>query len=1332
MLITNLRFWFSVLLLTNRSSAQSLPKFTNQTTYSAGNFPYSVKTSDLNGDNTPDIVVANYGSSNVGVFLNMGNGTLANQTTYSTSPGSAPHAVSVADINLDSKPDIIVADSNLGSINILYNLGEGIVGNRSTYSTGSGSVPSSVYVADVNLDSKPDIIVADYGSNDVSILLNVGNGTFNFQTTYSTGSMPISIIVTDLNLDSNPDIIVANNGSNNIAVFLSLGTTGPATSILTTDSTTAGTVTSSSISTRSTTTSTSSTTTTSTTTNSNTTTSFNAIIVTTTSTTISVSTATTDTTTSATTSTTTDITSSTTATDTMTTDGTSSTTTTESTSATTSATTTTTTDNTSDTTKTSSSSTTSTTSTSSTVTVTGQSSVLFTTQMVYATDISPYSVTTSDLNGDNVPDIVVANYGSGNVGVFLNMGNGTFANQTTYSTGPGSAPHAVSVADINLDSKPDIIVADSNLGSINILYNLGNGIFGNRSTYSTGSGSVPSSVYVADVNLDSKPDIIVGNRGVNNVGVFLWLKDIVTTTTTTTLTSTTTVIVNVTMTIVSASITSTSSTTTDTTTTTTTTTTAATNTTMSSISTGKNCMAPVITLIPNASSLSVPVEFQRSQAFSIVSNIELSCNSSLSTKMKWIISNCNNSSCPSEVQIDQAVITTFSELFIPAWSLAYGTYELKLTVTMTASPNSTSSASIYVKIIASSIQVNLAQFGTSMITQGYQQNLTLNPGKFSIDPDTSTFNASNWEYTYYCRIYGLYGFPSMNGTQLPIDDPRINSLSSSCFSNRSGNETAWKYDSTVSSKSAVSILARSLASNQTYQFMVNMVNRENPSIYATGYLLVKIQDQTVQIIDMGCVVSTMCKPNMEYQSVNPTTQVALFSVCNGDCSSLLNVKWNIYEGSLNSSSNTIQWTQFNSTLSKENIWFFGMNTSNSTSTIDLFLQNPQIQYWSFEVIYSFPSRITTSSLNFLINQLPFNGSCSISPLNGTTSTPFNISCLDWFDEDGIKDYTIYAWDKDPTEQMIIAYSTVPMFQVLLPAGNNQTTLLHLTVYIRDQMDCTTVLNLSSVSVISDTIAVTNLINDIQSSSNRSTTNSIIQLLASGNQNLVGQVLTSVSQQLNQMNDESLDRAVSYGIPITSISISSLEAQHSGQQIVSLPVNQSVIDELQTDLNSRAVSREYLIAFTSELPITTSNSIKLQASSLVQLTKSINELTRTTLTIASDRCYQLGITLNSMKTRIPFEDVQTTSTDLLRCATNLLSAVNGPLQQRTTVLNVDSSRASSLPEDYDTDLELDWANPNLFADGDDFSWETIQKNRNIYYQKQLANQINVQMTKLITF
>ena len=154
------------------------------------------------------------------------------------------------------------------------------------------------------------------------------------------------------------------------------------------------------------------------------------------------------------------------------------------------------------------------------------------------------------------------------------------------------------------------------------------------------------------------------------------------------------------------------------------------------------CFAPMITLIPRASFLSAPVQFQRSQAVSIVSNIELNCNISLSTNTRWTINICTTSSCSSQVQLDQTVSTTLSELFIPARSLAYGTYQLQLTVSMIASPNLTSSASIYVMIISTKIQTNLLLYGTSMISLGHEQNLTLNPGKFSIDPDTSTFNAS--------------------------------------------------------------------------------------------------------------------------------------------------------------------------------------------------------------------------------------------------------------------------------------------------------------------------------------------------------------------------------------------------------------------------------------------------------------------------------------------------------------------------------------------------------------------------------------------------------------
>ena len=86
----------------------------------------------------------------------------------------------------------------------------------------------------------------------------------------------------------------------------------------------------------------------------------------------------------------------------------------------------------------------------------------------------------------------------------------------------------------------------------------------------------------------------------------------------------------------------------------------------------------------------------------------------------------------------------------------------------------------------------------------------------------------------------------------------------------------------------------------------------------------------------------------------------------------------------------------------------GSNSSNFTVTPDLFLANPAIDYWRFEVLYSLPSATGSSALNFVINQAPQNGSCSVSPLAGTTSTWFTITCSQWQDPDGIKDYSFYS------------------------------------------------------------------------------------------------------------------------------------------------------------------------------------------------------------------------------------------------------------------------------------------------------------------------------------
>ena len=157
----------------------------------------------------------------------------------------------------------------------------------------------------------------------------------------------------------------------------------------------------------------------------------------------------------------------------------------------------------------------------------------------------------------------------------------------------------------------------------------------------------------------------------------------------------------------------------------------------------------------------------------------------------------------------------------------------------------------------------------------------------------------------------------------------------------------------------------------------------------------------------SCVIRTMCIPNREFQFVNPTTQVALFSICDKDSTLIRNITWNIYYRETNSSLNETQWIPFNQMHLYENVLFFGTNTKNFTALNQLFLNNPQITYWRFEVVYSFLTETSSSALNFIINQPPSNGSCSIHPLNGTISTIFTVSCSNWFDKDDIKDYSLY-------------------------------------------------------------------------------------------------------------------------------------------------------------------------------------------------------------------------------------------------------------------------------------------------------------------------------------
>jgi hypothetical protein len=148
-----------------------------------------------------------------------------------------------------------------------------------------------------------------------------------------------------------------------------------------------------------------------------------------------------------------------------------------------------------------------------------------------------------------------------------------------------------------------------------------------------------------------------------------------------------------------------------------------------------DCHPSTIKLLPNAPVLSTPIQFRRNQDLYISSNIESNCKNSSSISTVWAILSCS-STCSNRAQVDALVDTESNDLFLPARSLAYGTYELKLTATINTS------SSVYIEIIQSNIITNLIPFDTSVLTHDIQQNLVLNPGKYSIDLNAITFNSS--------------------------------------------------------------------------------------------------------------------------------------------------------------------------------------------------------------------------------------------------------------------------------------------------------------------------------------------------------------------------------------------------------------------------------------------------------------------------------------------------------------------------------------------------------------------------------------------------------------
>ncbi|MBL8990554.1 MAG: VCBS repeat-containing protein [Phycisphaerae bacterium] len=333
--------------------------------------------------------------------------------------GSSPFSVATGDVNGDGQPDLAVANFSSNNVSVLLGNTSGTFAAAVNFAV--GVQPYAVTIGDLNGDGKLDLAVANNGSNNVSVRLGNGDGTFAAATNYAVGAQPASVAIGDVNGDGRPDLAVANSGSNNVSVMLGNGPPNSGTFAAAVNYSVGSGPCSVAIG------------------DVNADGRLDLAVTNQLSNNVSVR--------------------------------------------------------------------------------LGNGNGTFAAATNYAVGTQPTSVAIGDVNGDGRPDLAVANFTTANVSVLLGNGppnSGTFAAAINYGAGPG--PRSVSIGDVNGDSRPDLAVANQSTLDISVLTGNGNGTFAAAINYA--AGGTPASVAISDVSGDSKPDLVVAKQS-GNVSVLV-------------------------------------------------------------------------------------------------------------------------------------------------------------------------------------------------------------------------------------------------------------------------------------------------------------------------------------------------------------------------------------------------------------------------------------------------------------------------------------------------------------------------------------------------------------------------------------------------------------------------------------------------------------------------------------------------------------------------------------------------------------------------------------------------------------------------------------------